>query len=86
MDNGETGIQSVEAGGRFVLPVVLTPGEDGKIVATCPILPGCVSEGATREEALANIAEAAQLALSCRHNEGWDVPTTYELGRVEIPG
>lgn len=76
----------VEANGRFVLPVVLTPGEDGYLVATCPILPGCISQGRTREEALANISEAAQLTLSCRQAEGWDVPSEYALGEIEVSG
>jgi predicted RNase H-like HicB family nuclease len=45
------------------LPVVLRPGEDGWIVAECPVLPGCISQGKTREEALANISEAISLCL-----------------------
>ena len=40
--------------------VTLTPDEDGWIVAECPGLPGCVSQGRSREEALANIREAIQ--------------------------
>lgn len=75
---------TVHLDGRFVLPVILTPGEDGYLVATCPILPACVSQGATREEALANIAEAAELALSCRKEEGWDVPAEYTLEQLEV--
>ena len=38
--------------------VLLHPGEDGYWVAECPSLPGCVSQGRTREEATANIREA----------------------------
>lgn len=38
--------------------VVLEPGEDGWIIAACPTLPGCRSQGKTREEALENIREA----------------------------
>lgn len=48
---------------QYSLPVVLTPGEDGWIVATCPALQGCISQGRTREEALANIQEAIDLCL-----------------------
>ena len=43
--------------------VILEPGEDGYIVAQCPVLPGCWSQGKTREEALANIQEAIELYL-----------------------
>ena len=45
------------------LRVVLEPSEDGGYTAIVPALPGCVSEGETREEALANIREAVLLYL-----------------------
>ncbi len=38
--------------------VTLAPAEDGWFVVECPALPGCVSQGATEEKALANIREA----------------------------
>lgn len=38
--------------------VVIYPGEDGYWVAECPSLPGCISQGKNREEAVANIKEA----------------------------
>ncbi|MHB1505280.1 MAG: type II toxin-antitoxin system HicB family antitoxin [Sulfobacillus sp.] len=41
--------------------VVIEPGEDGWIVAECPSLPGCVSQGRTEDVALANIKEAIRL-------------------------
>jgi predicted RNase H-like HicB family nuclease len=59
------------------LPVVLIPGEDGYIVAECPILPGCISQGKTRDEALANIKEAIELCLESREEEGWTLPGAY---------
>ena len=40
------------------LPVTLERDESGMIVAECPAIPGCVSQGQTEEEALANIREA----------------------------
>ncbi len=46
--------------------VTLTPGEDGYIVAECPSLPGCVSQGKTKEEALENIKEAIDGILAVR--------------------
>ena len=41
--------------------VVLYPGEDGYMVAEVPSLPGCVSQGKTRDEVLANVREAISL-------------------------
>ncbi len=41
-------------------PVILRPGEDGWTIAECPVLDGCISQGRTRDEALANITEAIQ--------------------------
>jgi len=41
--------------------VLLYPGEDGFIIAEVPSLPGCVSQGKTREEVLANVREAISL-------------------------
>ena len=61
------------------LPVVLSRGEDGWVVAGCPVLPGCISQGRTRDEALANIREAIDLCLESRADEGWEVPTEYEV-------
>lgn len=45
------------------LPVLLRDGEDGWLVAECPMLAGCISQGRTRDEALANIREAIELSL-----------------------
>ncbi|MBN2548451.1 MAG: type II toxin-antitoxin system HicB family antitoxin [Anaerolineales bacterium] len=43
--------------------VIVYPGEDGYFVAECCSLPGCISQGKTREEAIENICEAIQLYL-----------------------
>ncbi|GAC1481690.1 MAG: hypothetical protein NVS1B4_26780 [Gemmatimonadaceae bacterium] len=45
------------------LRVLLEPSEDGGYTVTVPSLPGCISEGDTREDALANIREAIHLYL-----------------------
>ena len=45
------------------LRVVLEPSEEGGYTAIVPALPGCISEGETREDALANIQEAIRLYL-----------------------
>ena len=57
------------------LKVVLEPSEDGGYTIYAPSLPGCISEGDTKEEALANIREAIELYLEptdgCRHNRSF---------------
>ncbi|UQA57329.1 type II toxin-antitoxin system HicB family antitoxin [Polyangium aurulentum] len=68
------------------LPVVLRPGEDGWIVAECPVIPGCISQGQSRAEALANIQEAIELCLETRDEEGWSLPQSYEMLEVQIGG
>jgi predicted RNase H-like HicB family nuclease len=45
------------------LKVVLEPSEDGGYTAYVPVLPGCISEGDTSEEAMANLREAVELYL-----------------------
>jgi predicted RNase H-like HicB family nuclease len=54
--------------------VVLYPGEDGYWVAECPSLPGCVSQGTTKAEALANIKEAIDLYVEVLQERGEPVP------------
>jgi predicted RNase H-like HicB family nuclease len=60
--------------------VVLYPGEDGYLVAEVPSLPGCVSQGRTREEALANVREAISLHEDVLRERGEPVPDD----RVEV--
>ena len=47
----------------MILKVVLEPSDEGGFTVYVPSLPGCISEGNTKEEALANIREAIQLYL-----------------------
>ena len=66
------------------LPVIITPGEDGYFVAEIPVLPGCISQGKTRKEALANIKEAAELCLESMQEEGWKLPGEYTVEKLEV--
>jgi len=68
------------------LPVILTPGEDGYLVAECPVIPGCISQGRTRDEALQNIREAIELCLENQESEGWQLPPEYEIVRLAVAG
>lgn len=56
--------------------------EDGAWVSECPSIPGCVSQGATRDEALSNIREAIALCLEVRAERG--LPLTVETRQVEV--
>jgi len=51
------------------LKVVLEPSDEGGFTATVPALPGCISEGNTKEEALVNIREAIELYLEPDDND-----------------
>lgn len=64
--------------------VVLEREPDGGYVASVPALPGCVSQGDDREEALANIREAIELYIEDCRDAGDPIPT--EAGRefVEV--
>ncbi|MCY3958407.1 MAG: type II toxin-antitoxin system HicB family antitoxin [Chloroflexi bacterium] len=67
------------------LLVVFTTDEDGWVVASCPTLPGCHSQGHTREEALANIREAISgyLASMREHGDPMPDPSTFQV--LEVP-
>ena len=54
--------------------IILFPGEDNFWVAECPSLPGCVSQGQTREEAIQNIREAIQGYIAALEEDGFQVP------------
>ncbi len=62
--------------------VTLVPGEDGWIVAECPALPGCMSQGRSQEEALRNIREAIEASLLTRREAG--VEAAFQVAEVEV--
>lgn len=62
--------------------VTLDRDEDGVWIAECPSIPGCVSQGATRDEAMANIKEAIAACLDVRAERG--MPLTVERRHIEI--
>ena len=64
--------------------VLIEQDEDGVYVAEVPSLPGCISQGATREQALENIKEAIAVYLESleAHNEPVPPPITEELVEV----
>jgi predicted RNase H-like HicB family nuclease len=54
--------------------VLLYPGDDGYWVAECPSLPGCISQGRTKEETVINIREAIQAYIAALAEDGLPVP------------
>lgn len=55
----------------MTLTVTIERDEDGVWIAECPAIPGCMSQGETKEEAVANIQEAIALCLEVRAEMGW---------------
>ena len=61
--------------------VILYYGEDGYWVVECPSLPGCISQGQTKEQAIANVREAIQGYIAALEEDGLPVPQErFELG------
>lgn len=54
--------------------VVIYPGEDGYWIAECPSLPGCISQGKTKEEAITNIKEAIRGYVAALEEDHLPVP------------
>ena len=70
------------AGRKFA--ITLKTDEDGFIVASCPALPGCHSQGKTKDEALDNIKEAIQGFIISMKKHGEPIPTIDEVAEVEV--
>ena len=62
--------------------VTLDRDEDGVWIAECPAIPGCVSQGTTRDEALRNVEEAIAACLEVRAELG--LPLTIETRQIEV--
>jgi predicted RNase H-like HicB family nuclease len=64
--------------------VTLTPDDDGVFVVECPALPGCISQGKTRDEAMTNIREAIQGYLESLKKHGDPIPAPITEAVVEV--
>ena len=64
--------------------VILEQEPDGGYVANIPALPGCVSQGDTREEVMANILEAAEVYIEDCIQAGDPVPTEAGKEYIEL--
>ena len=65
--------------------VLIEQDEDGLFVAECPSLPGCVSQGATRDEALANVKDAIAGYLESLRKRNEPIPPSIWEATVEVP-
>lgn len=64
--------------------VLIEQDEDGVFVATCPSLPGCVSQGKSREEARRNIQDAVEGYIASLKRHGEPVPPPIDEDTVEV--
>jgi len=62
--------------------VLIERDEDGVYVIECPSIPGCISQGDTRNEAIENIKNAIKLCLEVRAERG--MPLTVDTTQVEV--
>jgi predicted RNase H-like HicB family nuclease len=64
--------------------IVIEQDEDGKFAASCPTLPGCWSQGDTREEARRNIADAMTGYLESLNKHGDPIPPAISEDVIDI--
>ncbi|MCD6142276.1 type II toxin-antitoxin system HicB family antitoxin [Candidatus Bipolaricaulota bacterium] len=64
--------------------IIIEQDEDGMYIAECPTLPGCISQGKTREEALVNIRDAIKGYLESLQKHDEPIPPPIEEEIVEV--
>ena len=66
----------------MIFNVTIERDEDGVWIVECPSIPGCVSQGSTKNEAIENIKDAIKICLEVRAEKG--LPLTVETRQVEV--
>jgi predicted RNase H-like HicB family nuclease len=66
----------------MVFNITIERDEDGIWIVECPSIPGCVSQGDTKDEAIENIKDAIKVCLEVRAEKG--LPLTVETRQVEV--
>lgn len=66
----------------MIFNVTIERDEDGIWVVECPSIPGCISQGDTKDEAIENIKDAIKVCLDVRAERG--LPLTIETRQVEV--
>jgi antitoxin HicB len=74
--------EEVDRMGRFL--VYLEPAEEGGYIVSAPALPGCVTQGETKAEALAMIEDAIRGYIASLRKHGESLPTGHEAAEVEV--
>ncbi len=69
---------------RMKFRIQIEPDEDGVFVATVPSLPGCISQGRTRDEALANVREAIAGYVESLREHGEAIPPAIDEEVVDV--
>ena len=64
--------------------IIIEPDEDGIFVAECPTLPGCISQGKTRADAISNIKDAIQGYIESLKKHNDYIPPSIEEEIVEV--
>ena len=83
-----TGLEMAQLEARLVMAryrVLIEQDEDGMFVAECPSLPGCISQGRTRDEVLTNIKDAIAGYLESLRKHGEPIPPPIWEETVEVP-
>jgi predicted RNase H-like HicB family nuclease len=66
-------------------PILLEQGLDGWIIASCPSIHGCITQGQTRAEALSNIREAIELMLDVIEEKDMEKPLEFlEITTIQV--
>ncbi len=66
----------------MIFNITIERDEDGVWITECPSIPGCVSQGMTKDEAIENIKDAIKICLEVRAEKG--LPLTVETRQVEV--
>ncbi|MDO8681351.1 MAG: type II toxin-antitoxin system HicB family antitoxin [Acidobacteriota bacterium] len=67
---------------KATFSVTISQDEDGYFIAECPEVPGCVSQGRTKVEAMENVRNAIRECLEVRREQG--LPLTIRVEQVEV--
>lgn len=67
---------------NMIFNITIERDEDRVWITECPAIPGCVSQGETKDEAIENIKDAIKICLEVRAEKG--LPLTVETRQVEV--